>query len=133
MQPIVNIYKKLQIPFDMNFYNLPISHYENLVESIGQAKVNAYIRELIVYHANNEVISEKARKLKRKLNKLLNESISIGECECGFNAMGESYKECPVCMKKIYSGEDCYYLNKDNSCSLDGKDCTSNEHECGKV
>jgi hypothetical protein len=135
METILKIHKKLQIPFDKNFYNLPMSHYQNLSESIGAANVNACVRELIVYYKDNAGLAEKARILKRKLNKeMLSEStIELDVCECGFKTMGEEYRECPICLKKMYTGA-CFYLNEDKSCSLDGEECSySNEQDCKKI
>jgi hypothetical protein len=78
------------------------------------------------------VLAEKARTLIRKLQ--LNEaSGEYPECECGF-VITEDLEDCPVCGKKLYSGSHCYYMNEDDSCSLDGKECKWKNHdECGKL
>lgn len=125
--------KFLKIPFDKKFYNLPISHYEILVEQHGYNKVSRHIKELLVYHKDNAKLSEKVRFLLINLSdKFLFESKQDESCECGFMSLGEEYANCPVCNKKLYTGQ-CFYLNNDHSCSQDGDDCTFlNQKECGK-
>jgi len=132
---MISIYKTLQIPFDKQFYNLPLSHYEMLSESIGASKVSACVRELLVYHKNNKKLNVKARLLLNKLSEtfLLESTSSDEECECGFLFRGEEYEECPVCGKELTEGKECFYLNEDGSCSQDGEECTFlSREECGK-
>lgn len=132
---MISIYKTLQIPFDKKFYNLPLSHYELLVEKIGASKVSACVRELLVYHKNDKKLNEKARQLLIKLSDtfLIESKSSDDECECGFMFLGEEYEECPVCGKELHSQKECFYLNEDKSCSQDGEECSFiSRKECGK-
>lgn len=132
---LLELHKKLEIPFDKNFYNLPLSHYEKLVESKGLPKVNSYIRELIIF-LHDPMLAEKARILKRKLNKkLLSEAVKTeDECECGFMFMGEDYKDCPICGKELYKDKVCYWKDNKGKCSIDEEECKwANEKECGKL
>ena len=68
---IAETFKKLHIPFDKKFFNLPLTHYESLAEEIGYEKVQRYVRDVLIYYMNDKIVSEKARILSRKLNRKL--------------------------------------------------------------
>jgi hypothetical protein len=128
--------KHLRIPFDRNFYNLPLSHYTSLAEELGASKVLRYVRNLILEYKDDQRVADKARLLVRKLDpSILTEDLTDdgAECECGFLLLGQEYEECPVCEKKFYTGKICYY-KQDNFCTIDGMDCHWNsQEECGKT
>lgn len=129
--------KKLQVPFEKNFYNLPYEHYVKLADTKGYPLVANLVRELIVEYKDNEYKANKARSLYNKLCKnLLTESISEDDiCECGFDTLGEEFEFCPVCNNKLIESVGCFYRNEeDSSCSLDGDDCKWLTYvECGKL
>jgi hypothetical protein len=134
---IAETFMKLHIPFDKKFFNLPLPHYELMVEQIGYEKVQRHIRDVLMYYKNDKIVSEKARILSRKLKKkFLIEGVgeeSEEECECGFLIL-EDMEVCPVCGKELYKGRECFYKNlEDSSCSLDGQDCSwKSRKDCGK-
>ena len=130
------IYKNLKVPYDKHFYNLKFSHYEMLAEHIGIAKVNRYVRELLVACRHDQYLAEKARILLHRLNTELmfeKNNNNPEECDCDFQTLGEVLESCPVCLKEFYKGKVCFYKNSDSSCSQDGEGCTYlNRKECGK-
>lgn len=132
---MIDTFKILKIPYDKKFFNLPLSHYELLVEEIGKPKVIRHIKELLVYYKTNQIFSEKARVLLSKIQgKTLIESMHQNkQCECGFIFGNEEYPSCPLCNKPLYKGKGCFYKNEDGSCSQDGQDCNfKSQKECGK-
>jgi hypothetical protein len=134
---LLNAFNKLHIPFDRSFFHLPFDHYQTLAESVGVQKTIGHIRTILLHYKNDEVIAEKARILIRKLStKFLVESVDeqYPECECGFLIM-EDYEMCPVCDKKLYTGDVCYYKNvEDGTCSIDNETCKwTGYNECKKL
>lgn len=127
--------KTLRIPFDRNFYNMPLTHYTALCEEIGTGAVLRYVRELIVANKGDQRLAEKARYLIRKLEeRFLLEAVleTETECECGFLIL-EDFEKCPVCGKQFYEGKECYY-KQDDLCTIDAKECKwSSYTECGKL
>ena len=119
---------KLNIPFDKQFFNLPPSHYETLVEEIGLSKVKKHVRDVLIHYKNDKIISEKARKLSRLIDKKYSQE-QTEQCECGFDPLGEEYDTCPCCEKDFSEGF-CFYLNEDNSCAIDGQSCDCCENDC---
>jgi len=133
---ILDSLRNLQIPFDKNFYNMKLEHYKKLSEDIGFQKVYNYLVDILLYYKDDEMISEKARVLLKKLDAvILSESSKKGikTCVCGFELL-EDYEFCPICNAKLYTGSKCFYKNTDNSCSIDSEDCKwANQKECGKL
>lgn len=128
--------KNLQIPFNISFFNKPLSHYENLSEQIGFRKVERYLVDILLYYKDDIQISEKARTLLRKLNSvMLIEGTDPKNrfCECGYELL-DNFEKCPVCGKNLHNGKKCYYKNSDSTCSLDAKECKwANYNQCGKL
>jgi hypothetical protein len=128
--------KKLKVPYNKHFYNIPFSQYEALAETIGVPKVNSYMRDILVFHKDDQVIAEKARKIIKKLdklNKLLNERITANdnECECGYLNLSDD-EFCPVCNHSFYNGTTCFYKTED-FCTADGEECRwLSQKDCGK-
>lgn len=132
--------KHLRIPYDKQFFNLPISHYSSLAEEIGTGKVLRHVRSLILEYKHDQRIAGKARLLVRKLDPtFLSEAVAEedAECECGFLLLGQEYESCPVCGKHLYEGKLCYYKDTTGDqtfCTIDGQDCKWNSYsECGKL
>lgn len=118
----------LKIPFNKNFYNLPVEHYETLQENIGHGKVTKTLLELLAHCKNDEKLSSKVKFLLEKLN-----GKDDTECVCGFKLLGQEYPECPVCGLKFYKDKKCYYLDVD-MCTLDGQKCdVISKVECKKL
>jgi len=129
--------KNLKIPFDLSFFNKPISHYEDLSEHIGFRKVEKYLTDILLYYKDDEVISEKARILLRKLNAVvLSEGKKVRNskmCVCGYELL-DDFEFCPICNAPLYKGKNCYYKNGDSSCSLDSETCKwTSYRQCGKL
>lgn len=128
------ILKSLKIPFDKQFYNLPIAHYNDLISELGFGKVNGLLRDLLVNYKTNQPQAEKVRKLIRALDKTAPEKLKLAnnECECGFiTQSGEDYTKCPICSKRIYKNDKvCYYKTKDGDCSITDKECKFFPNEC---
>ena len=134
--------KHLRIPYNRNFYNLPLSHYESLCTELGHSKVVKYVRELIMEYSDDQRLQSKARYLLRQLDPtFLSESNTDdgGECECGFMWLGEKdqYECCPCCGAEVYSGKKCFYKGYDKDepfCGIDGANCRwQSQEECGKT
>jgi hypothetical protein len=129
--------KKLNIPYDRQFYHMPVKHYMDLCEKLGPDEVLRYVRNILMDNKHNKVVAEKARLLIRTLDPIdLLEDILDNDlkCECGFDTMGESYESCPCCGKSFWEGKECYYKVDGHLCSLDGEECEwFNTQECGKL
>ena len=133
MNLLTEALKELHIPFEKQFFNLPFSHYERMVETIGFSKVHLHCRNILLYYKNDIILLEKSKRLMKKLNKLDTHSNSFETCQCGFVIM-EEYEFCPCCNTKLYNGKNCFYMNTNHSCSVDQQKCKwKNYDECGKI
>jgi hypothetical protein len=129
--------KKLKVPYDKKFYNIPFCQYESLTETIGVPKVQSLMRDILVHYKEDKVVAEKARMIIRKLNKLVLTEEAKSDtitCECGFMFLGEELECCPICLSSKWNKALCFYKNEsDDSCSLDGTECNYiNRTECKK-
>jgi hypothetical protein len=125
--------KKLKVPYNKHFYNIPFCQYESLAETIGVPKLNSYMRDILVFHKDDQIVAEKARKIIKKLNNILTEKVTPNDssCPCGYlNLTDDEF--CPVCNTSLYSGKTCYYKT-DDFCTADGEECKwGSQKECGK-
>lgn len=130
-----NILTELEIPFNMHFYNMRLSHYIGICEKIGKQKMQKNLSELLIYHKDNVKTSNKIRTIINffNKNKLIESNNDYNECDCGI-ILNDDFDKCPICDKILYTGIKCFYKNTDSSCAIDGKDCVwNNTTECMKL
>lgn len=133
---MTSILKFLKIPYNKTISNLPISHYEALVEQKGYQPIHNALIELLVFYRDDKKLSEKVRTLISILDKqfLFEKKKTDSEvCVCGFKTLGEEYEKCPCCNTMLHDNKRCFYINDDHSCSQDGEDCNCiDRKQCNK-